>query len=185
MNGHLLTLLLFGVVIAANNLVVSLALGAMGRRDRFLRIILSFAFFEFTIPLGGVWLGRKVSETLSLHASWLGPAILAGLGAFMMISAGRSGLDRAKLARAVTSWKGLIALSAGLSVDNLVAGFGLGMRGVPPLAMAVTIMGFSVVFSFIGLRTGHLVKRDYEKAGTAATGALLIALAGASIAGWI
>lgn len=185
MSQHPLTLLLFGVVIAANNLAVSLALGAVGRRDRFLRILLSFAFFEFTIPLAGIWLGRKVSETLSLHASWLSPAILAGLGAFMLAGAWRSRRDRARLARAVTSWRGIIGLSAGLSADNLVAGFGLGLRGIPPLAMALTIMCFSVAFSYIGLRTGHLVKRDYEKAGTAVTGALLIALAAASLAGWI
>jgi putative Mn2+ efflux pump MntP len=70
-------------------------------------------------------------------------------------------------------------------VDNLVAGFGLGLGGVNPLALATTIMCFSVVFAWIGLQVGHRVKQDYEKAGNTAAGLLLIMLAGAVLFGWI
>lgn len=185
MREHILQLLIIGMVIGANNLTLSLTLGSMGQRHRRFRIVSVFAFFEFTVPLVGVWLGREVSTAISGDASWIGPALLAGFGIFTVITSSRSRKDRRMLAEAVTSWKGLAGLSAGLSVDNLVVGFSLGLDGIPPLALAVTVMCFSVVFSWLGLHVGHLVKKDYGTAGTALTGVLLILLAGASMAGWV
>ncbi len=179
------TLAIFGLVIGANNLTVALALGAIGQRRNQGRILLVFAGFEFSVPLIGVWLGQQMADTLAACADWLGPVLLAGLGMATLISAQGSPRDREKLARTVTSWRGLISLSAGLSVDNLVAGFGLGLGGVSPLALAITIMCFSVVFAWIGLQVGHRVKQDYEKAGSTAAGLLLIVLAGAVLFGWI
>ncbi|MCA1795461.1 MAG: manganese efflux pump MntP family protein [Desulfotignum sp.] len=179
------TLAIFGLVIGANNLTVALALGAIGQRRNQGRILLVFGGFEFSVPLIGVWLGQQMSDTLAAHADWLGPVLVAVLGMATLISARGSSRDREKLARTVSSWRGLIILSAGLSVDNLVVGFGLGLGGVSPLALAATIMCFSVVFAWIGLQLGHLVKQDYEKAGTAATGLLLMVLAGAMLLGWI
>lgn len=185
MSEYILPLALFGVVIGANNLSVSLTLGATGQRSRRLRILLVFAFFEFTVPLTGVWLGQRVSSAISGSASWIGPVLLAGFGVFTIITSRRSRKDRRQLAEAVTSWKGLAGLSAGLSVDNLVVGFSLGLHGIPPLAMATTVMCFSVAFSWLGLQVGHRVRKDFGTTGTAVTGVLLILLAGASLAGWI
>jgi manganese efflux pump family protein len=179
------TLAIFGLVISANNLTVALALGAIGQRRNQGRILLVFGGFEFSVPLIGVWLGRQMSDTLAAHTDWLGPVLLAGLGMATLVSSRGSPRDRAKLARTVTSWRGLITLSAGLSVDNMVVGFGLGLGGVSALALATTIMCFSVVFAWIGLQVGHCVKQNYESAGTAATGLLLIMLAGAMLSGWI
>ena len=180
-----LTLAVFGLVIGANNLTVSLTLGAIGQRKRQGRILLVFAGFEFLVPLIGVWLGQQMSVALAANTAWLSPALMAGLGVVSLFSAFGSSRDREKLARIVTSWHGLIALSAGLSVDNLVVGFGLGLVGISALAMATTVMCCSVAFAWIGLQVGHRVRRDYEAAGAAITGALLIALAGASLAGWL
>jgi putative Mn2+ efflux pump MntP len=179
------TLAVFGVVIGANNLTVSLSLGAIGQRKRQGRILLVFAGFEFFLPLIGVWLGQQLSGTLAAYTAWLGPALLAGLGIVTLLSARGSRRDRKKLARAVTSWRGLIALSAGLSLDNLVVGFGLGLGGISPLALATVIMCCSVAFAWIGLQVGQRVQRDYEEAGAAITGVFLIVLAGAMLAGWL
>jgi manganese efflux pump family protein len=180
-----LTLAIFGLVIGANNLAVALALGAIGQRRNQGRILLVFAGFEFSVPLIGVWLGQQMAETLAAGADWLGPGLLAALGMATLISAQGSPRDREKLARTVTSWCGLISLSAGLSVDNLVVGFGLGLGSVSPLALAITIMCFSVVFAWIGLQVGHRVKQDYEKAGNTAAGLVLIVLAVTVLFGWI
>jgi len=180
-----LTLAVFGLVIGANNLTVSLTLGAIGQRKRRGRILMVFALFEFLVPLIGVWLGQQVTVALVAHIAWLSPALLAGLGLVTLLSALGSRRDREKLARAVSGWRGLIALSAGLSSDNLVVGFGLGLRGTSPLALATTVMCCSVAFAWLGLQVGHRVQRDYEATGSAITGVLLILLAGASLAGWL
>jgi manganese efflux pump family protein len=179
-----LTLAVFGLVIGLNNLTVSLSLGAIGQRKRQRRILSVFAGFEFFVPLIGVWLGRQMAVALTIHTAWLTPALLAGLGAVTLLSARGPRRDREKLGLAVSSWRGLIALSAGLSVDNLLVGFSLGLGGVAPLALAATVMACSVAFAWIGLQVGHRVRRDYEAVGTALTGVLLILLAAASLAGW-
>jgi len=179
------SLLVFGVVIALNNLALSLTLGALdGRRHR-LRILTVFAVFEFSVPLIGVWLGRGLAQAVAADLDWLGPVILASLGVMTLLSLRSDGHERAHLVAAMTSWRGLIALSAGLSTDNLLVGFGLGLEGVPPLALATTIMVCSVSFAAVGLHVGHRVSRDFERPSLAVSGAALIGLAAAAALDWI
>jgi putative Mn2+ efflux pump MntP len=180
-----LSLLAFGVVIALNNLALSLTLGALDGRRHLWRILSVFAVFEFTVPLIGVWLGREIAQAVAADLGWLGPAILAGLGITTLLSLRTKRRERARLAEAMTSWQGLVALSAGLSTDNLMVGFGLGLGGVSPLALATTIMVCSVSFAAVGLHVGHRVSRDLERPALAVSGAALIGLAGASALGWL
>ena len=180
-----LSLLAFGVVIALNNLALSLTLGALNGRQHRWRILAVFAVFEFTVPLAGVWLGREIAQAVAADLGWLGPLILAGLGITTLLSLRAERRDRARLVRAMTSWRGLVALSAGLSTDNLMVGFGLGLGGVSPLALATTIMVCSVGFAAVGLEVGHRVSRDYERPALAVSGVALIGLAVASALGWI
>ncbi|WP_104017359.1 manganese efflux pump MntP [Roseovarius nitratireducens] len=180
-----LSLLAFGVVIALNNLALSLTLGALDGRRHWRRILSVFAVFEFTVPLIGVWLGREIAQAMAADLGWLGPVILAGLGITTLLSLRADRRDRAHLVRAMTSWRGLAALSAGLSTDNLMVGFGLGLGGVSPLALATTIMVCSVSFAAIGLQVGHRVSRDYERPALAVSGVALIGLAAASALGWL
>ena len=182
---EIVTLLAFGIAIGANNFTVALTLGGMGQRKRQGRILLAFGVFEFFVPLIGVWLGQQASKTFADQASWIGPTLLALLGLVTIFTARRSRKDRQALARTVTSWLGLIILSAGLSIDNLIVGFGLGLGGISPLALATTIACCSVSFAWLGLLVGHRVHKNYEVAGNLTTGVLLLVLAGATLAGWI
>jgi len=180
-----LSLLAFGVVIALNNLALSLTLGALdGRRHRW-RILSVFAVFEFSVPLIGVWLGREIAQAVAADLGWLGPLILAGLGITTLLSLRTERGDRAHLVRAMTSWRGLATLSAGLSTDNLMVGFGLGLGGASPLALATVIMVCSVGFAAVGLEAGRRVSRDYERPALAVSGVALIGLAAASALGWL
>ncbi len=74
-------------------------------------------------------------------------------------------------------------MSAGLSVDNLIVGFSLGLGDVEPLILAGTIAGFSMTFAWIGLKLGHLAKDNHRRSAVAATGILLIGLAIATATG--
>lgn len=181
MSDLVLQLVFVGVAIAANNLAVSLALGAIAPRTVWPRILTVFALFEFWVPLAGAWLGRHLAGMIADHAAWLGPACLIGLGTVTIMAALRDAPDRKKLARSLTGWGGLVALSAGLSVDNLMVGFGLGLGGVPPLALAGTIVTCSVVFALAGLVIGRRAKRNWGRAAGIGSGLILIGLGAAGL----
>jgi putative Mn2+ efflux pump MntP len=179
-----LQLLLLGVVIGANNFATALALGALGQSARWARILSVFAAFEFTVPLVGIWIGQQVAGSVVGATGWLGPVLLAGLGVWTLYEATRPSADLQRLARWLTSWRGLVLIAAGMSLDNLVLGFGLGLGGMPPLLLATTIMVFSVGFAAIGLRLGRRARRDYETISEVITGVLLILLGAADWLGW-
>jgi putative Mn2+ efflux pump MntP len=175
----LIQLDILGVVIGFNNFATALALGAVGVGKRVRRILTVFAAFEFTVPLIGLWLGQNASRSVIGASSWLGAVLLMALGLLTVFQSTREARDTKVLAAKITTWRGLVFLSAGLSIDNLVVGFSLGLRGIPALSLATTIMAFSVTFAWIGLTIGGRGRRNYEKLTEAMAGILLLALAGA------
>lgn len=176
-------LAILGVVIGFNNFATALALGAIGQEKRLWRILTVFAVFEFNVPLIGLWLGQNAAKSFMDASSWLGTVLLAALGILTLVQSARDTRDQKRLAARITSWRGLIFLSAGLSLDNLVIGFSLGLRGMPALLLATTVMVFSVTFAWIGLKLGGRSRRSYENVTEAIAGVLLLALAGAQGAG--
>jgi putative Mn2+ efflux pump MntP len=180
-----LKLLILGLVIGLNNLMVALSLGALGMKKRHTHILIVFGLFEFFIPLVGVWLGQKASGMVATHAFWLGPTVLAALGVMSLRSAGKPPRDQKKLLHAISSTQGLVFLAASLSSDNLMVGFSLGLGGIDPLTLALTIMFCSVTMTWIGLNLGGKMHSEFETASEIFTGFFLIALAMAMLAGWI
>lgn len=171
----LLTLLILGVVIGANNLAVSLALGAMGQNVRHVRIVTVFGLFEFFMPLAGIWVGRQIAEALSANLAWMAPALLVGFGLSTVIGAGFRRFDEEALGRRASSWPGLMLLSASLSTDNLLIGLSLGLGEVAPVILAAVISGFSMTFAYLGLLAGDRVRKRGRRRAEAAAGLLLIA----------
>ncbi len=174
-------LLILGAVIGSNNLATALAIGSLGTVKRRWRVVVVFAVFEFTIPLVGLWLGQQASKTVTSYVSWLGPAILGLLGVWIVFSALRAKDDAQSLAQKVTSWRGLVALSAALSIDNLIIGFSLGLGEIDPLRLAATIGGFAIVFAYFGMLIGNKAQAKHRKVTKAGTGVMLVAL-GAAVA---
>lgn len=173
-------LLFLGLVIGSNNLAAALALGALGQAHLRFRIMLVFGFFEFLMPLVGLWLGNKASTVVGTAASYITPLILIVLAAFSFYAATKNSKDEKELAKQITTWQGLILLELSLSLDNLAAGFGLGLRTAqspPPLILALTIAVFSVAYTWLGLvlgKTGHKTWPTFAETGA---GLLLILLA--------
>lgn len=174
-------LLILGAIIGSNNLATALAIGSLGTVKRRWRVVVVFAAFEFTIPLVGLWVGQRASQTVTGYVAWLGPAILGVLGVWIVFSALRTADDAQRLKRKVTSWHGLIALSAALSIDNLIIGFSLGLGETDPLRLAATIGAFAIVFAYVGIAIGNRAQARHRKITKAATGIMLIAL-GAAVA---
>jgi putative Mn2+ efflux pump MntP len=173
-------LVILGVVIGFNNFAAALALGSIGQESRTWRILTVFAVFEFCVPLIGLWLGQTLSKSLAIVSAWLGPLLLAGLGLLTLVQSTSRTHNQKRLGEKVTSWGGLFLFSAGLSLDNLVVGFSLGLRSVPALALATTIMVFSVSFAWIGITLGGQGRKNYENMAEAMAGILLLGVAGAT-----
>ncbi len=178
-------LLILGAVIGSNNFATSLALGALGQKVRRWRVVFVFGVFEFCIPLVGLMLGQRASQKFAGLLDWLGPMLLALLGGWTVYSALRTREDAKRLASRATTWMGLTVMSAGLSIDNLIVGFSLGLGNVQPLLVAVTIAVFSMTFALIGLHLGHRAREGHRRLTAAATGVLLIGLAFAVAGGVI
>ena len=180
-----LELLILGIVVGSNNFATSLALGSLGQSYRRWRIVLVFAIFEFSVPLLGLALGRRISERVASQVEWLGPLLIAGLGLWTLLVSTRMSPDAEKIARWLSSWRGRVALAAGLSIDKLVVRFSLGLGGVPVLLTATVIMLCSVAFALTGLRLGAMGRRRLEAPAEAVSGVLLLVVAGMIASGWL
>lgn len=182
-------LLPIGVVVGLNNFAVALMLGALGQRSRRWRIAGVFAVFEFTVPLIGLLVGAALAESFADAGSLVGAALLVILGALAVRSAThavpRDREERDRVARQITAWRGLVALAAGLTIDNLVVGFSLGLGEAEPLLVAATIAVFATCFTLIGLEIGARARRDFERGARVGSGLLLIGLGVAVGFGWL
>lgn len=176
---------MLGVVIGANNFSAALSLGALGQVSRRARIVCVFGGFEFFVPLIGATMGQALAVTLAGVARWISAALLFAVGALTIAAAVRQRHKEERVARLVTSWKGLVVLASGLSVDNLAVGFGLGLGRVDPVALASTIAVSSMAFTWLGIGLGNDMRRHWERRSEFAAGGLLICLGVAAAAGWL
>lgn len=180
----IIDLVIIGIVIGSNNLAVALALGALGQASKQYRVMLVFGLFEFWVPLIGIWLGAEAAKAIALQTNFIGGVLLFGLGLLTVIGAILNQREDEKLARYVTRWRGLILLAAGLSIDNLIVSFSLGLSKAEPLTLAGTIAFFSVLFTWLGMRLGRESRRSWERTAKFGSGLLLMGLGMASFLGW-
>jgi putative Mn2+ efflux pump MntP len=173
-----------GAVVGLNNFAVALMLGALGQHSRRWRIAGVFGAFEFTVPLIGLLIGSVAAGFLAGGGRLVGAILLLLLGFLAVRSPARSEQDRQRIAAQVTTSWGLFALAAGLTLDNLVVGFALGLGDTEPLLLATTIALFAVAFTLIGLDLGRRGRRRDEAAAQTVSGLLLIALGIAVALGW-
>lgn len=181
----LLKLIVLGIVIGSNNFAVALTLGAMGQIAYRYRVMFVFGVFEFVVPLIGISLGKVAAGLVGVHSSIIGAVFLVGLGLLAVAGGIRGPKYNESVARISVCWGGLIFLAAGLSLDNLMAGFSLGLGRVQPILLAGTISFFSVIFTWLGMRLGSESRRRWEQMATIGTGTLLMLLGLVTALGWL
>jgi manganese efflux pump family protein len=178
------SLLVLGVIVAANNAAAAVALGAIGGIDRRTRVVLVFAVIETVVPLLGMSLGRGVADRVAGSAGWIAAVLLLLLGIWAIREGVRRRPTDPRLERAITAWGPLFALAIGLSLDNLLVGFGLGLRGHDPISVALVIGFFSGAFAWLGMTLGARTGHRWERAVKVAAGVLLVTLGVAVGLGW-
>ena len=103
----------------------------------------------------GLLLGRLIHTALGTLASFLGPLILIACGLLIIFMA----LREQDTEEVVNSRWLLFGLPLTLSLDNLLAGIGLGALGYPVVFSALVIGLVSASMCFAGLFVGRWVSR--------------------------
>jgi putative Mn2+ efflux pump MntP len=148
----ILNLLVLGFVLSMDNFRTSIALGPLRFRwRRAAQIAVVFGFFDGVAPLVGIllghYLGQEIGGPVADHA---GSIVLGVYGLYLIVQASRHAAPEDPDLR----WS-VFGLPVPLSLDNLVAGAGLGLAGLSPLVPAALFGVITVLMSFTGLQLGR------------------------------
>jgi putative Mn2+ efflux pump MntP len=147
-----LGLLALAFVLSLDNFRSSIALGTVpfGLR-RALQIAVVFGFWDAIAPLVGGELGSLFGDSIGPVADYIGPCVLGAYGLYLLVGAIRNPepeeLDH--------PWVTLFGMPLSLSVDNLLAGTGLGLLGFSPVIPAVTFGVMTALMTLVGLCLGR------------------------------
>lgn len=143
-----------GFILSLDNFRTSLTLGPL--RFGWRRNLLAAFFFgacDGIAPLTGLLLADYLRRELAGPVSAVvGPVAIGCYGAYIVIRTiqARSGGDQDYM------WT-VLGLQIPLSLDNLVAGAGLGLAGLSPVVPALLFGLITFVMSLIGLQLGQTV----------------------------
>jgi putative Mn2+ efflux pump MntP len=141
-----------------------------------LRISLVLSGFEAAMPLIGLLLGRALDTAVGSVADYLAIAVLAGVGAWMLL-AGEESEERRIAELAGSRGLALVALGVSVSLDELAMGFSVGLLHLS-IALAVVLIGAQAfVVAQIGMRVGARGHERLREGAERAAGVALIALA--------
>jgi manganese efflux pump family protein len=154
--GSIAGLLVVAFTLSWDNFRSSVALGTVpfGVR-RAVQIALIFGFWDAMAPLAGGLLGRYFGDAIGPIADYVGPAVMGTYGLYLLVGAVR----KPEPAELDHPWVTLFGLPLSLSVDNLIAGTGLGLLGFSPVIPAVIFGAVTAVTSLVGLWLGRLAVR--------------------------
>jgi putative Mn2+ efflux pump MntP len=151
----LLSLLILGFVLSLDNARLAVALGAfdIGWR-RALRVALVFGLWDGISPLVGLLIGRYFGNEIGEVAEFIGPVVLLVFGLYLVVQSLQTDAPEELDERWV-----LFGIPLSLSLDNLLAGTGLGMLGFPPVFTAVVFGAMTAITTLLGLQLGGVVAR--------------------------
>ncbi|MCW3098751.1 MAG: hypothetical protein JWL77_4369 [Chthonomonadaceae bacterium] len=156
---------------------VALGLGLSGlSRTKWVRVGLTFAFFEGLMPVGGLLLGKQLSNVIGSRAGYIAAVLLIAVGAFALKEACSDEDEEDEEVLSLLDGKKLLLTGLSVSLDELAVGFSLGLLHVAllPTLAYIAVQAFGI--TFLGLALGaRLGKRLGDKAEFA-SGIVLILL---------
>jgi putative Mn2+ efflux pump MntP len=150
-----ISLLILGFVLSLDNFRLAIALGAFQLSwRRALRIAVVFGLWDGFSPLVGLLIGRYFGEEIGETADFLGPIVLLVYGLYLVIRSLQT-----EAPEDLDERMALFGIPLSLSLDNLLAGTGLGMLGFPPVFTAAVFGTMTALTTFVGLQLGGVVAR--------------------------
>ncbi len=174
MAGTVVGLLALAFALSLDNFRSSIALGTVpfGLR-RAVQIALIFGVWDTLAPLVGGFLGHHFSEAIGPIADYVGPAAMGSYGLYLLVGAVRN----PEPDEVDHPWVTLLGMPLSLSVDNLLAGTGLGLLGFSPVVPAVIFGVVTAALSFVGLYLGRAAARAIRIRSDLVSGVSLVAAA--------
>ena len=150
-----ISLLALGFVLSLDNFRLSIALGAFQLSwRRALRMAVVFGFWDGFSPLVGGLIGRYFGQGIGPAADALGPIVLAVYGLNLVVRSLKTQASEEPDDRWV-----LFGMPLSLSLDNMVAGTGLGLLGFSPMLSAAVFGTITALMTFVGLQLGGVAAR--------------------------
>jgi putative Mn2+ efflux pump MntP len=152
----MIEVLALGLLLSLDNFRSSIAIGTIPFRfRRAVQIAIVFGVWDGVAPLAGGVLGRYFGKMMGPIADYVGPALLGIYGLYLLFGA----LRKPAPDEIDQPWVTLFGMPLSLSVDNLLAGTGLGLLGFSPVVSAVVFGTMTAVMSLIGLCIGRFAAR--------------------------
>src|ERR1700730_9047993 len=125
----MIEVLVLGFFLSLDNFRSSIAIGTIpfGFR-RAVQIAVVFGIWDGAAPLAGGVLGHYVGKAIGPIAAYVGPVLLGTYGLYLLFLV----LRRPAPDEIDQPWVTLFGMPLSLSVDNLLAGTGLGLLGFSP-----------------------------------------------------
>ncbi|WP_406691137.1 manganese efflux pump [Saccharopolyspora sp. ID03-671] len=145
-----------GFFLSLDNFRSSIAIGTIPFKfRRAVQIAVVFGIWDTVAPLIGGFLGQFIGESTGEVADYLGPVLLGAYGLYLLIGAIRNPepeeIDQ--------PWVTLFGMPLTLSVDNLLAGTGLGILGFSPVMSAIIFGAITAIMSLAGMCIGRYAAR--------------------------
>lgn len=122
---------------------------------RAVQVALVFGLWDAVGPLLGGFLGHYLGDFLGDAAEYIGAAALGLYGVYFIVGAIRNpepeDMDH--------PWMTLFGMPFSLTIDNFIAGAGLGIAGFSLVVPMLTFGAMTVVMSFAGLYVGRMAAK--------------------------
>jgi putative Mn2+ efflux pump MntP len=153
-----LNLVVLGFFLSLDNFRTAVILGPLRFSWRHaLEVAVVFGVFDGLAPLAGILLGHEVSHAIGDKvADHAGAVALGSYGLYLIIRALHTATQEEL--EAEHRWA-VLGLPVPLSLDNVIAGTGLGMLGLSPLVPAMLFGAITVLMTLAGLQLGRVVSR--------------------------
>ena len=151
-----LEILLIAIALGCDAFSVALCLAAGGDHKfwQTLRLVISFGFFQFLMPIIGVFIGSSVVSFIQPAAKWIAALMLLAIAIHMI----KNGLHDEQVCKPVLkdrtkSWS-LLMLSIGTSLDALAVGLSFSLLNISYLMPCIIIGITAAIMTFIGILLG-------------------------------
>lgn len=152
----MIEVLALGFFLSLDNFRSSIAIGTIPFRfRRALQIAIVFGVWDGVAPLVGGVLGHYAGKLMGSIAEYAGPVLLGVYGSYLLFGA----LRKPAPDEVDQPWMTLFGMPLALSVDNLLAGAGLGLLGFSPFIASAVFGVATAVMSLIGLCVGRFAAR--------------------------
>jgi putative Mn2+ efflux pump MntP len=170
----MIEVLALGFLLSLDNFRSSIAIGTIPFRiRRAIQIAVVFGIWDGAAPLVGGLLGHYFGRLINPIADYVGPALLGIYGTYLLVGA----LRKPAPEEIDQPWITLFGMPLSLSVDNLLAGTGLGLLGFSPFVPAVIFAAMTAIMSLIGLFIGRFAARLIPIRADLVSGISLVAAA--------